>query len=869
MGKFQMKGRADIRMKDKEITELAKANSRWDHKKIILLSFAVALSVFVLFSAFSIAKGKIAVDTVKNIRESGNAVAVYLENASKRQYDQMIYPDYIEDYGWQYSIGDWQQEGKFLASCKVVDQTVWEKMIRPAYDHIIGNYPKSENDIMMSRSLLKKLGISNPQTGMEISAQILFKDWSVNGGEELTEKFTLSGYYTDYIDSSLYIPTVYFSEKYLDMRQIPRFPAKLALTVKSELFSGDQLEKKLYRDIELDNAQQQFVATDSAGMKSITQFIGGYGTAIACSVILLASVYLLIYNVLSISLAKDMNNFGLLMVVGLTRKQLKKMVFRQNIIILLSGIMGGAFLSTLVGIFVFPGLFENLFLKQYGKLEVQMVFYPQYLIGAVVVSGLMLLSASKYILSKLKNISPLNAYRYQAKEISSRKERKSIRGASICKMAWYNLWNSKRKFIITVVSLFMGCETIMLAGFIMNGTNLTNEFSQSPDFEIGTQKEAVENYLFPYKNTDEEQTDQNSPLFDESVVQKVIELPEIEESSLHITYGCYASYDYSEDYIQPIENMVYENSAPNNGMTIQVLDDQSIDLLDSYAKKSRQDIDFDALRAGSGIIVLHKHGLSETLEADAAKMKGKPAHVFPADTTGQNGVEFICSGYLDTTAKGFPELNMSWDDESFHYFLISEKGYERLGMLKQIFNTSVDAKKGKETAAAEKLAELVQNENNGQEDYNIYYLSRTADKIREAESYMEAGMDVMCAFSLSLLLLGVVNYINIILANSASRRSEFAVMCCIGMTRKQLRGMLIMEGIYYWNILQVLLLTAGEIINVGAGMIIRNNLSYFTFTFPFKEWIAISVVTLILCICIPQIMYIESTLENRQQIYQS
>lgn len=200
-------------------------------------------------------------------------------------------------------------------------------MIRPAYDHIIGNYPKSENDIMMSRSLLKKLGISNPQTGMEISAQILFKDWSVNGGEELTEKFTLSGYYTDYIDSSLYIPTVYFSEKYLDMRQIPRFPAKLALTVKSELFSGDQLEKKLYRDIELDNAQQQFVATDSAGMKSITQFIGGYGTAIACSVILLASVYLLIYNVLSISLAKDMNNFGLLMVVGLTRKQLKKWCF--------------------------------------------------------------------------------------------------------------------------------------------------------------------------------------------------------------------------------------------------------------------------------------------------------------------------------------------------------------------------------------------------------------------------------------------------------------------------------------------------------------------------------------------------------------
>ena len=97
-------------MKDKKVIELAKANSKWDYKKVIILSVAIAISVFVLFSAFSIAKGKIDVDTVKNIRESGNAVAVYLENAEERQYDQMIYPDYVEDYGWEYSIGEWNKD---------------------------------------------------------------------------------------------------------------------------------------------------------------------------------------------------------------------------------------------------------------------------------------------------------------------------------------------------------------------------------------------------------------------------------------------------------------------------------------------------------------------------------------------------------------------------------------------------------------------------------------------------------------------------------------------------------------------------------------------------------------------------------------
>ncbi len=83
-------------------------------------------------------------------------------------------------------------------------------------------------------------------------------------------------------------------------------------------------------------------------------------------------------------------------------------------------------------------------------------------------------------------------------------------------------------------------------------------------------------------------------------------------------YGCYAAYDYSEDYIQPIENMAYENDTPNNVMTIQVIDDQSIDLLGNYIKKNKLDIDIESLIDGNGILVLHKHELSETLEQDAA-----------------------------------------------------------------------------------------------------------------------------------------------------------------------------------------------------------------------------------------------------------
>ena len=123
----------------------------------------------------------------------------------------------------------------------------------------------------------------------------------------------------------------------------------------------------------------------------------------------------------------------------------------------------------------------------------------------------------------------------------------------------------------------------------------------------------------------------------------------------------------------------------------------------------------------------------------------------------------------------------------------------------------------------------------------------------------------MNAFSLCLLLLGVINYINSILTNIAARKSEFAIMRCIGMTRKQLRRMLMMESLYYWSILQVSLLTVGSGMAVGAGFIIRNNLPYFTFVFPLKEWLMISAIMIILCVCIPQIMYMKNFLRNRRK----
>lgn len=855
-----------IRRKDNRLQQLAIACNRENRKRNLILTFAIALTVFVLFSAFSIAKGKVIIDSIKIIRESGSAASAYLENAEEEQYKKLKSLDYIKYVGQEYTVGNWYQNNKLLANCKVIDETAYEKIIKPTYDDIKGHYPSDTNEIMLSKRLLQKLGISNPQLGMKISIPILFDSWSVNDGNELTEEFILVGYYNDYIDEVQYVPVAYLSEKYLESKQISRYPVRLSIIFKSGFLSNMQMEQKLYQDVELENAQQQFSNNGSAEFRSVNQLIGGYGVAFLCTIIVLLSVYLLIYNVFSISLAKDIHYYGLLLVIGTTQKQLRKLIASQNRAILIKGILLGSVLSLLVGSVGFPILFKGLFFLENREISIDTVLYPEILIGAVMFVIILMLSASNHVLGKLKKMSPVEAYKYQAKTVSHRKHTESPKGTSICRMAWYNFSCSKRKTCITLISLFIGCEMALLSSFISNGTDVINRFLQQPDFEIGTKKDAVDAYLFPYSTVDELQVDREKSLLDEALMEKIIGMDEVDEDSIEQIYGCYATFDYNEEFIQPKVNAAYGTGTSNNVMTIQVVDDQYIQELQEYAERNQLNVDIASLKNGTGILALHKHELSEMLEDDANQMVGESVHVYPMETMDMSeaeGIEFVCSGYIDTTLKDFPQLSMSWNGEGVNYFLVSKQGYERLNYPKQVFSFTFDARNGQEAIVKEKLTQLIQEENSKQEAFDIYYLSCTSDKIREVKNYRNNSRVVMIALCLSLSLLGITNYINIITTNIAVRKKDFIIMEKIGMTHKQLKKMLIMESLYHWGILIIILLSVGTLMTVGIGYIIKNTLSYFSFSYPIKEFFIIAIILLTFCVFVPQVFLKEVCRERK------
>ena len=64
--------------------------------------------------------------------------------------------------------------------------------MRPAYTNVIGNYPQKKDEILLSKRALKKLGISEPEQGMEINLDVYKGVF-----EHSKEKFELCGWDTD------------------------------------------------------------------------------------------------------------------------------------------------------------------------------------------------------------------------------------------------------------------------------------------------------------------------------------------------------------------------------------------------------------------------------------------------------------------------------------------------------------------------------------------------------------------------------------------------------------------------------------------------------------------------------------------------
>lgn len=129
------------------------------------------------------------------------------------------------------------------------------------------------------------------------------------------------------------------------------------------------------------------------------------------------------------------------------------------------------------------------------------------------------------------------------------------------------------------------------------------------------------------------------------------------------------------------------------------------------------------------------------------------------------------------------------------FFLLPESVFEREFPDAPVFKVLVNAKEGREDALLEEVQALTEGRGVGSGDTRFEYY--VGGKLLDLEKLQERlGAIQLTGYSLCgiIFLIGLMNMVNSALTSTVLRRREFAMLETVGMTRAQLRRMLVYEN---------------------------------------------------------------------------
>lgn len=126
--------------------------------------------------------------------------------------------------------------------------------------------------------------------------------------------------------------------------------------------------------------------------------------------------------------------------------------------------------------------------------------------------------------------------------------------------------------------------------------------------------------------------------------------------------------------------------------------------------------------------------------------------------------------------------------------------------------------------------------------------------IEQYEAETRAAAVMGYAVSIIIALVGVLNFINSMVTAIITRKREFAMIQSIGMTKRQLRKMLMFEGLYYAG---MTLLASYVLGSLTVGVIVRALVAggYSTFHFTLLPLVICTPILIAFAIVIPYICF--------------
>lgn len=868
---------------------LAREFGKWNRGRNRILMSAVTLCIVTLTMVFGIASGKTKAEYIKAVRAEGTTASVRIEHADNGIYQKIEDLSYVKESGRSISVGEATVSEKHVCNLEVLDTSAWNKLVSPAYTEIHGHYPEKKQELMLSAKSLQQLGIETPKQGMKLSLTV-----QIGLFQTAQETFLLSGWYTDYTDSQAsvgYVSEEKGKEWGYDLQETSDI-----LLAQTDGMEWQKTEERLYRD--LGSKELKITADNTFAYEAINRLTGGYELAACGALVILFGMFLLIYNVMKISMNRDIQQMGLLYTIGTTKRQIKRIYFRQILAVLLLGVLLGSLFSGMILYLLIPKILGIRYLNGYGGSGEFQVFSPAILLAAVGFAMILTLGTAWLVIRHVVSTSCVESSTaiYGIRQPSKRKVnlKKRTKTGEIGYMAWQNVRRYKGRFLLTVISLFLGVEMLLASVVITEGGDYTHVIEKRPDFliagmfsdwgmEQGYGKEYQsrdsgydpmetegDNFELLYGNEYEE----FSPVSSE-VRDRLLELDGVNREDSYVMEGAYLMTTISGKGIRPLEENGQLSKEKEDSMlegftedTVQILTDEEMEKLARYVKEKNLPVDIESLKEGDGVVILHDHQLNPKQEEEARESVGEPLYfstmlserdwrqwnqLSPKERDEQTkagtmqrkqSATFCLSGYLDNRAEGFPDVRQTWHgSEGSIYFLISENGFAKIPTEKKTLYMELNVENKKEAVVRQKIQNILEEENKrrrnvsaaGVEDQSgeagIFCISKS-ELLENAKDDIQGNRIIFGSISIVLLMAGMTNYLNIVVTGIFSRKKELEIMERVGMTKRQKRMLFMMEGGYYFCAVTVLLVTIGSVMLQWIKTYMEIKLSYFVFQYP-------------------------------------
>lgn len=650
-----------------------------------------------------------------------------------------------------------------------------------------GNFPKEENEIMLSKSSEKYFN-EEIRVGSIIALDL----------GKGTKEYRISGILSS--DDRPNTINIYCSLKYLtstiskdDLKYTVYIQLKNAsqmkeADIKNKIFALIERHKISKKDFAFSGRYLRLIELRSINVSKLLHMM-------SITLVVLVAAALVIYNIFYIFIGNKIREYGQLRAIGMTQKQIHRMIFGEGRKLAIPGIIIGIIAGSVIGYIMLPTGW----------------YLPNTILASMLASifGLMIIYISICIPAKVAgNISPIEAVRYlgfMSENIKGNKRRKYHK-ASPYHLAFLNLWRNSKKTLITISSLGL-CGILLISGTSLRSSISIEDMTRNLAFQYGDFKIEFEG--------------------DRSILDKI--------GGNAVNYGAGAlqaqSNKFTEEMKQQLLSIDGVTGIKEWYGTTTIFNIATEDIEDSgiawgYSQEDMKKInqkliagtaDYEKLTNENGIVVY----LGGNAFERAYHYKPKIGDKITLSFWQSNGIP---------VSETFTVMGLTDGNDGFDLLIrLPMDSLNKITKYNCALRWEVITDESKNMAIKEQLDRFI-------EINPDFSLATKEDYMKTLGQSYKNAFSVIYIFMLFIGLFGVINLINLMVTNQIVRKQENGIMLAVGMSRNQLFKACIIEG----ELLVVMSLVLATAIGTPVGYFIVNYIKSqglpLTYGFPFIEY---------------------------------